>query len=440
MKTFKTIYLVAALIIAYAPSGFSQAAVHFIGSVEFKISGAMSESALRNFLSINPPLREGEEFTSPEALSAFLDRKRQDLINDRVFKSVELSDEIGETVDGRTGHAVTIEVVDAFSLFPLPYPSYDSNSGFLLGVETHYDNAFGTMTNWYLDSYLVLRTRDGATGVGKWRIHPKISNLVVAGLPLTLDLLFDRQENQNIVEDTLVADWACYKASADLGTTFHFAEDWYYKPGLIAYSSFGFQDFLGYSSFNRDLFGLSATNTVGFGRVDWDGNFRKGFDANGYATVSGLDRNEVFGLTGELGASVSWYLPWKSLDYYGRVHAQYSINDEPTGLGSWLRGIKNSTMSGVSGAFVNQSLAIDLIPWKGVLDLQIHPFADAGIVFPTSRSFNPGSDLRFGAGADIVLFIDAISNFLIRCTVGMDMGSSAPLDHVEVILNTGLSY
>jgi hypothetical protein len=40
-----------------------------------------------------------------------------------------------------------------------------------------------------------------------------------------------------------------------------------------------------------------------------------------------------------------------------------------------------------------------------------------------ARNFHEGferaSDARVGAGADIVLFIDISSNFLIRCTVGM---------------------
>ena len=86
---------------------------------------------------------------------ALLERKRQDLVNDRVFKSVEIRDVVGETVDGKTGHAATVAVVDAFSLFPLPYPSYDSNEGLELGVETHYDNGLGTMTNWYLKPSVV---------------------------------------------------------------------------------------------------------------------------------------------------------------------------------------------------------------------------------------------------------------------------------------------
>jgi hypothetical protein len=361
-------------------------------------------------------------------------------VNDRVFKKVEVSDEPGETVGGMTEHSVTITVVDAFSLFPLPYPSYDSNSGFELGVETHYDNGLGTMTNWYLDMYLVLRTYDDAFGVGKWRIHPKISNLVIAGLPFTLDCIFDHQENIVTEDDVAVADWTCYKATADLYTTFNFGKDWYYKPEVEGATSFAFVDRLGSGGYNKDTLALTLTNTVGYGRINWVGNFRQGFDANADVAVSTLDRNDSFGVTGEIDATSAWYLPWKLLDYYGRVHAQYAINDEPTGLGSWLRGVKDNSMSGVAGVFTNQTLAVDVIPWKGVFDLQIHPFVDAGLVVPSDGTFSLDSDLRVGAGADIALFIDVISNFLIRCTVGMELTAASPLDHIEVILNTGMTY
>jgi hypothetical protein len=452
MKAHSMAAVIAVLLLATAGGAWSEAAAaasggsHVISRLSFQITGMTRESALRTFLSINPPLREGVSFSSAEDLAAFLDRKRQDLVNDRVFKSVEVSDEPGETVDGITEHSVTLTVVDAFSLFPLPYPSYDSNSGLELGVETHYDNGLGTMTNWYLDMYLVLRTYDDVYGVGKWRIHPRISSLVIAGLPFTLDCLFDHLENIVTEMDAAtetevtVADWTCYKASADLYTSFYFGKEWYYKPEVVAATSFAFEDRLGSSDYNQDKLALTLTNTIGYGRVNWAGNFRAGFDANIGASVSALDRNDVFNVTGALNATTVWYLPWTILDYYGRVHAQYAVNDEPTGLGSWLRGVKDNSMSGVVGVFTNQTLAIDVIPWKGVLDLQIHPFVDAGLVVPGSRAFSVDSDVRVGAGADIALFIDVISNFLIRCTVGMELTADSPLDHIEIILNTGLTY
>lgn len=436
----KSLALALVLIACLAPAAIAEGETHVIASLGFKIAGITTEKALRTFLSIRPPLREGLEFATAEELTAFLEGKRQDLVNDRVFKSVKYSDEAEEASGGAVRHAITFEVVDAFSLFPLPNVTYDSNYGWEPDIETHYDNAFGSMTNLYLDAYFAIRDKDGEADVNKWRIHPKVSNLVIAGLPFTLDMLFDYLKAENYTDDVLVSNYDYYKANADLSTVFNFKNNMYYKPGLVAFSYFDYHDYLGNGNFNRDYFGSSLTNTFGAGRVDWSGNFRKGGDANAYVTVSALDRNESFSVTGEIGTTERWYLPWKFLDYYGRFHAMVDINNEPTGLGSWLRGIKDSTMSGAAGAFLNQSLAIDLLPVKGLFDLQLHPFLDAGIVAPASRDFNASSDLRFGAGADIALFLDAISNFLIRCTVGMDLGYAAPWDHLEIILNTGLSF
>jgi hypothetical protein len=344
----------------------SAAETHVVSRIVFHVTGMTTEGALRTFLSMNPPLREGVAVASAADLAALLDRKKADLVNDRVFKDVQIADEPGQAVDGRVEHVVIITVVDAFSFFPLPYPSYDSNSGFQLGVETHYDNGLGTMTNWYLDMYLVLRTYDEVYGVGAWKIHPKISNLVLFGTPCTLDCTFEHQENSTVQDGELVADYTDYIVTADLNTTFGFASNWYYRPELNGHWTFDYVDRLpGGSAYNRDPLGLTLTNTVGVGRVDWVGNFRKGWDLNAAAAASILDRNDQLSATGIVNVTTAWYVPWKLLNYYGRAHLQYAINDEPTGLGSWLRGVADNSMSGVAGAFTNQTLAIDAIPWKG---------------------------------------------------------------------------
>jgi D-psicose/D-tagatose/L-ribulose 3-epimerase len=51
-----------------------------------------------------------------------------------------------------------------------------------------------------------------------------------------------------------------------------------------------------------------------------------------------------------------------------------------------------------------------------------------------------GCLLRIGAGVDIMLFIDIVSIFLIRCTVGMELTSEPPLDRIEVIFDTRLTH
>lgn len=434
--------LFAAVALFGAAAGLpAQEPVHVVAALRFQVKGLTGEQALRAFLSINPPLREGVEFPTAEALSAFLARKRQDLVNRRVFRTVEIRDEAGAPSGGKTGHTVTVAVEDAITVFPLPYADYDSNSGVEVGIETKYDNGLGTMTNWYLDMYAVLRDRAGSYGIGPWKLHPRISHLILGGLPFTLDAAFERQENKRIELGALVADWACYRLNANLGTSLDFPGNWYVRPKVDVTSYLGFEDFLpGGSLYNRDVLSGTLSASAGIGRVNWTGNFRSGADANVGASVSVLDRNDVFHVSGEIGATTTWYLPWLFLDYYGRLRAQVSLNNEATGLGSWLRGIRNSTMAGMAGVFLNQTLAIDVVPWKGVLDLQVHPFLDAGMVLPGSRAFSLSSDLRAGAGLDAALYIDAVSNFLVRCSVGVDLTASSPLDDVEIVINTSLLY
>ena len=439
MRKWRAIILVASLLACLASTAAAQEAAHVISSIDFKIKGMTTEGALRSFLSMRPALREGLEFPSAEALSAFLELKRHDLVNERVFKSVEVKDVAAASQGGKVPHAVTIAVVDAISIFPLPSAAFNSNYGWEPDIETHYDNAFGTMTNWYLDAYFAYLP-EAERPIDKWRVHPRIKNLVMAGLPFTLDMLFDYNESKTMVSDVAIADYSYYTINADLSTKIKYNNDYYWEPEFVVFTNFGYTDYLGDGKFNRDYLGLTLTNTFGKGRVDWTGNFRKGYDASVYATAKALDRNSDFSVTGELGTTTEWYLPWRFLNYYGRFNAQIDINDEPTGLGSWLRGIKDNSMSGAAGVFLNNTVAVDIIPWKGVLDLQLHPFFDVGVVYPTSRAFSTSSDLRYGAGADVVLFIDAISNLLLRCTIGMDLGYAEPWDHMEIIVNTSFTY
>lgn len=439
MRMSKAIALAMALQAGFASIAAAQEAVHAISSIEFRITGLTKENALRRFLSISPALEEGAEYASIEDIEALLARKRQDLINTRVFKSVRTEAVTGEHVGEKVLHAVIIEVVDAFTFFPLPNVTYDSNYGWIPDLELHYDNAFGTMTDWYLDAFFAYLP-GAERPIDKFSIHPKISKLVMWRLPFTLDLLFDYLEQKTVVSDELTSDYSFYKVNADLSTTFNFAKQTYYKPELIAFACFDYVNYLPGSEIDREFYGINLTNTVGVGKVDWIGKFRGGYDVSAYATLKALDRDEALGLTGEFGTTAAWYLPWRFMNYYGRAHGMVVINDEPTGLGSWLRGVADNTMSASAGAFLNNTLAFDVLPWKKVIDLQLHPFFDMGLVYPTSRPFSADADLRYGAGVDGVIFIDAIPNLLLRCTVGMDLGYDKPWDHLEILFNTGFTY
>ena len=144
-----TVKLVSALfLLAFAPALAAQEEWHIIRSVAFSIEGSTSERALRSFTG----LREGLEFPTA-ARSRNSSSGRADSSTTEYSRRSRYSTWPGRP-KRRRPHAVTVRVVDSPSFVPLPDISYDSNFGLVLSVQFHYDNAFGTMSNWFFDSYV----------------------------------------------------------------------------------------------------------------------------------------------------------------------------------------------------------------------------------------------------------------------------------------------
>ena len=427
----------SALLLPLSAQGIvAQAERHVIGSLVFVIEGSTGESALRGFTG----LREGLGFPSAEALAAFLDEKRRDLVNDRVFTTVEVSDEAGPPLAGRIEHRITVHVVDSPTFVPLPNISYDSNLGLLLGAQLHYDNAFGTMSNWFFNGFAVVREREAAYGAGPWELHPRFDHIMVGGLAWTLDLVLRREELQLVDLGSEVAAWDDYYALADIDAKLLLGGLWRYEfqPGYQG--QFGATDRKGNGAYPKDFNGPFYRHALGFGRVDWIGNFRSGLNLR----LEHLLQTDLtpggFGLANEISATALWYRPWSFLDYYVRARAQADFGRAPVDLGSWMRGISDDSMPGVAAVFLNQSLGIDLGLPKGFLDIQVHPFFDLGTALPPARTWNPRTDVRMGTGADFLFFPVAWPDIFIRCTFGLDLGTNNPLAQPEIILETTMSY
>ena len=425
------------VILAFAAlSAAASAETHFVASVGYEVEGSTSKAALRSATA----LREGLEFPSEAELSAFLERERQDLVNRRVFSVVRVEDEEGAPEAGRVPHAVTVAVKDSFTFFPLPYPGYDSNLGFQLGVETHYDNAFGTLTDWYLDTYVVLRTRDGEYGIGPWMIHPKASRIRLLGMDWTVELKQERQESALWDKGAKLAEWDDHHSSLNVSTRLPIGGGWRVSPNANFDARYGYETRLGEGLYDKDLMSAGLGFDLSRGGADWVGNFRKGSSATLSASAKALDKDGDWRIAGSATANGCWYLPFLGMNWYGRLSLPVAINDVNGSLGSYLRGVLDNRMGGTVGLFMNQSLAFSMIRWKGVFDLQVHPFVDAGLALPSGRDFDAASDIRAGLGADVVLFVDAVSNLCIRCTAGVDPSSPDPLGELELILVTALSY
>ncbi len=133
-KRIMVFVLLAAVVLSAVSASYK------IVDYEFRIDGSTKRWALLSRV-------KGSEdvFESVDALEEALNEKRQELWNTNVFSSVKCSWEELETVGDLVNVKAVFDVVDSGSVIILPYPKYDSNTGFSLGLRYKNKNVLGTL-------------------------------------------------------------------------------------------------------------------------------------------------------------------------------------------------------------------------------------------------------------------------------------------------------
>ena len=147
----KKIIIVFLLLLVFMPL-FAEK--YEIVEYSFKVEGKTKASSLSEAVG-----KTGSVFETEDELRAYLDGKRQALMNRRLFLSVSYTYAFGKVLeDGNVGVSVIFEIEDADSFFWLPYPKYDSNYGFKFGVKVWDKNFLGFLSNLY--AYVGFEQRD----------------------------------------------------------------------------------------------------------------------------------------------------------------------------------------------------------------------------------------------------------------------------------------
>jgi hypothetical protein len=295
------------------------------------------------------------------------------------------------------------------------------------------------MTNWFLDGYVVASEIEGPFRIGAWDIHPRVGAIMLGGIAWTAELELSREELQSWDLGTKLAAWNDDFLVLSVDAKLPLAGLSYYElqPGFA--SRFDTVDLLANGANPKNFLGPNYRQALGIGKVDWVGNFRQGYDLRLEDFLqSALGPNPI-GWSNEVSASASWYFPFSFLDYYVRARFQANSGELPTNLGKYLRGIADDSMTGFASAYLDQTLGIDLgLP--PVFDLQAHPFFDMGTALPATRNWNASTDIRAGAGVDLVLFSSALPDIFVRFTYGIDLGAANPFADPEIIFDTTMSY
>lgn len=417
-----------------------------VSSVTIDIqNGNTRENAVRKWIEVT----EGSEFSNEESLQSRVNSDVQELTNLRVFQSVEASirpDPFGQEND----RIVEIRIMDASTFVPVPLPLYDSNTG---GLQLLYvqiwDNMFGSLTNWFSLATLTIRPGDdGKIETGPWIFAPQVSNIKAGNLVFGVRFEQERVESSRYSGNSLVSSYRYDRSAFYLNTEFRFGENrrLYYtiEPGVEF--RYGYTDFISAGGFEENPFGAQIEHSFFYDSVDFFYNSRKGIRTGLTNTVRVVNRNGSWDPVTDLRAEVSPYFAFGQegrISYYSRAMVLKVFGDTYEQLGEPLRGIPDATMDGDFAFYMNQTIGIGVWKWKGVWDLQIHPFLDVGLATGGTRSFTGWNDIRFSTGADILLFIEKVPNLSFRFSWGVELDPSVSWEDdnkTEFIVRYAYSY
>jgi hypothetical protein len=144
-----------------------------------------------------------------------------------------------------------------------------------------------------------------------------------------------------------------------------------------------------------------------------------------------------------LSGSAQGFYTWNRLNPSARLLTSYNLSSYSYGLGSALRGVPNSDLSGRLFAGLNLDLTISVIPWRGVGEAQWRPFFDIGAAFfKEDRGFDSHQDIKYSAGSDFILYLDFLPGLVAVGSIGIDLTNSNWSDprKYEISIQSGLHY
>lgn len=439
-----------------------------INKVEFSSTGITKESALRR----NIKIEEGKEFESEEELNAYILEIKQQLINARLFAQSDVAYEDG---------ILKVTTVDSSHFLILPFPKYSSNEGFEFKIKFKDNNFLGTMSELSSDVFFKYETKadrdaDFVAGVSLKYDHPFSLGKIQASWnnDLSFEYAFIRKEPEwNLMtgltfllpfkRSALRLDLtqgftreADYKAFNDelywtedakfsvpvVLERFEKAGDLTYTPSAeILYK----WDIDGISKIDEDLTSprLIFAHALSVGRVNWHGNFRKGFKASLSQSAAYNFMLNEFQPGVEL--CLNEYYAWK----YGGINSRLKIFAEYDTFRRFtqsIRGVPDDAYfagaehnpNGYSGKAaaaiilnIDFPIHIMTIHFEKLkmralksfnMEVQLSPFIDIGL--EANRASGRVFDLRDGfytAGIEALIFFEKWKSIQMRISAGFDL-------------------
>lgn len=491
MRRFLRISALLAAVWA-AVSAAAQDSGILLGTVEYVIDGNTRRSAVESYLGIEPDA----VFSDEAALEDYVEGLKRRLFNNRVFdpeSTVEY--EIRAEASGRRTAHLTVKVVDSLAAVAIPLPKYSSSDGFSLALRYKNYNFLGTLQtftlnlDWFASTGKIDVGTDGSLPFkalgAEWKFAFDVGLVVprdaepIPDVTLSLGGSYDwgPEGREWFLSPAFSYDYDPSDGSqtGTAGATYGIRYEWglpwtlstsaavtveqasYSSASLTNGLNLGTRLVLANLGYLGDLTlspattlyvttafpeteisetGWTSSGTLGAGRVDWLGNFRRGasFKLGGAFTRRFLYTNYEDRWDGTVILDASVFTSWKDLvginaRLTGRWFADWTSLSDPSTDFDWddyFRG-RTGTFYGDIGAALNLELPVNLAQGKffgaSMFEAEVFlvPFLDLGFV--RTDPAQPLDFERFGmafAGCEFVVYPTRARAFAYRLSLGYD--------------------
>jgi len=382
-----------------------------IQNVEYAIKGRTSEKALNEELKWD----FGLFFSSPYELDSYLQQKRQQLINKKVFKSVLTSYEINKVEELIVSVDVHVTIEDSWTLLPLPYYNYDDNLGFVLGFNFEYKNLNGTLTNLLIKSFYSDIKSLISTQWTDFRIGNYLFDVHYDQLWETIQTA-DKSGEINL-------KYSYRQSMMSVSMKLHILDELQYTVRPTVRLPYSYTFYSNRTDEKNEYFESASfipgyNHMIEWNSVNWIGSFRQGINASieNQIEYEHLKTQMIYWVDGIFKSYI--YTPFVSINT--RVSAFYYHNEFRKYAGDRIRGILDYKLNGERGYFINQNFPFELFSIKEAGVMQMSPFFDLGAVYGESQ--NQGLDgLQYTAGCSFIFFPAFLSSFSVNVNIGVNL-------------------
>lgn len=458
--------------------------LYYIRHIEYNITGRTRVFALI----YHGKFQEGEQLQGRDALEQYLQEKIQLLVNQRVLEEIRIDPAIGEADErGAVPVDLLVSVKDTWNIIAIPYPQYDSNSGFELTIKARDYNFFGTMSPFRIDlGYSLAQDKlwNFSQGTFKFELDSDIpfnalgfnwnvnfdhifsytygeplSYTNITGISMELPyqrtiftfgfeeafVLYEENEERHrtqygdhfdgfYLSSRLFTRW---KIPLGLMVPLYGEVSWTPEvSGKINYR------FLGELDDIRKGPALSFNHTLGFGRINWINNYRDGAEAlaknentwNFYKN----SWNKNFSLSLIYHKPLVSFFGISSRLQYRHWFDSYYENDYYNEGGDVLRGILNRSLNARYMLSWNMDFPLQVLRFMPsewlhnrklhFFDFELHlsPFVDMALIDAplNNKNFTP-REMIFSGGFEVIIFPAFMRSIYLRFSAGFDLNEFA---------------